>query len=61
MTTGTVIFTLAHMALFIYTRVKYIRKYKAASKELAQLQIEIMQLQSINQSLSEAVEQLEID
>lgn len=46
MTTGTVLFTIAHFALFIYTRVKYIRKYKAASKELAKVEIENMQLRS---------------
>lgn len=46
MTTGTFLFTLAHFALFIYTRRKYVRKYKRASQQLANTQIENMQLSS---------------
>lgn len=46
MTTGTIIFTLAHFALFIYTRIRYVRKYKKAVAEKAKVEIENLQLQS---------------
>ncbi len=46
MTTGTIIFTLAHLVLFFYTRIKYVRKYKKATKEKAHFEVENIQLRS---------------
>ena len=55
MTTGTIIFTLVHLAVFLYTRIKYVRKYKKASQERAHFEIENIQLKSKLDTLEEII------
>jgi len=46
MSTGTIIFTLFHLAIFVYTRRKYIGKYKRARADQANLEVEVINLKS---------------
>jgi hypothetical protein len=55
MTTGTILFTIGHFALFIFTRVKYVRKFKRASQEKAHFEVENIQLKSKLETLEQII------
>jgi len=55
MTTGTILFTLGHFALFIFTRIKYVRKFKKASQEKAHFEVENIQLKSKLETLEQII------
>lgn len=55
MTTGSVIFTLVHLTIFLYTRIKYVRKYKKANQERAHFEVENIQLKSKLDTLEEII------
>jgi hypothetical protein len=55
MTTGTVLFTAAHLVLFLYTRIKYVRKFKKATKEKAHFEVENIQLRSKLETLESII------
>lgn len=46
MSTGTILFTIAHLVLFVYTRRKYVGKYKKARADQANLEVDVINLKS---------------
>lgn len=55
----TVAFTAAHLALFVYTRRKYVRKYKAALETAGRFEVANIHLRAENHSLKEIVDNLD--
>lgn len=51
----TIIITVAHLALFIYTRRKYVGKYKRAQQELANVEMKNEKLRLENQMLEDHI------
>lgn len=57
----SIIITVAHLALFIYTRRKYVGKYKRAAQELANVQMQNQQLKIENDFLTDHINTFELD
>lgn len=55
MSTGSIIFTIVHLCIFFYTRIKYVRKFKKAQAERAHFEVENIQLQSKLETLETIV------
>lgn len=53
------IFTLCHLALFFWMRIKYVRKYKKANQLKAHFEIENIQLKSKLNTLEEIIDAYE--
>lgn len=59
MSTGSIIFTIVHLCIFFYTRIKYVRKYKKANQEKAHFEVENIQLKSKLETLQNVVNSYE--
>jgi hypothetical protein len=59
METSTIIITVAHLALFVYTRRKYVGKYKRAKQELTNVEMSNEQLKLENQLLIDHINTFE--
>jgi hypothetical protein len=59
METSTIIITVAHLALFVYTRRKYVGKYKRAQQELTNVEMSNQQLQIENKLLIDHINTFE--
>lgn len=55
MSTTTIIITIGHVILFLYTRRKYVRKYKQAKQELTNVELENQSLQIQNKILEDHI------
>lgn len=56
METSTIIITVGHLALFIYTRRKYVGKYKRAQQQLSNVELENTSLKMQNKMLEDHID-----
>lgn len=61
MDNSTIIITIAHLALFVYTRRKYVGKYKKAKQDLTNVEMSNEQLRIENQLLLDHINTFEFE
>lgn len=55
METSTIVITVLHLALFVYTRRKYVGKYKRAQQQLSNVEMENTSLKMQNKMLEDHI------